>query len=110
MNEAAEDTTKKCVLILTSVASFMIALDALVVTTALSTIRADLSASIEMLEWVVNAYNLTFAMLLLTGAALGNRFGLRRIFAAGLALFTLASAACALSNSAAALIVARAAQ
>src|SRR5689334_2243883 len=110
MSEAREDTAKTWVLVLTSVASFMVALDALVVTTALSTIRADLGASIETLEWIVNAYNLTFAVLLLTGAALGDRFGRRRIFAAGLALFVVASAACALSGSAAALITARAAQ
>ena len=110
MSEAREDTAKKWVLVLTSAASFMVALDALVVTTALSTIRADLGASIETLEWIVNAYNLTFAVLLLTGAALGDRFGRRRIFAAGLALFVVASAACALSASAGALIAARAAQ
>ena len=110
MSEAREYTAKKWVLVLTSAASFMVALDALVVTTALSTIRADLGASIETLEWIVNAYNLTFAILLLTGAALGDRFGRRRVFAAGLALFVVASAACALSASAAALIAARAAQ
>ena len=110
MSEAREDTAKNWVLVLTSAASFMVALDALVVTTALSTIRADLGASIETLEWIVNAYNLTFAILLLTGAALGDRFGRRRVFAAGLALFVVASAACALSASAAALIAARAAQ
>ena len=110
MSEAREYTAKKWVLVLTSAASFMVALDALVVTTALSTIRADLAASIETLEWIVNAYNLTFAVLLLTGAALGDRFGRRRIFAAGLALFVVASAACALSASAGALIAARAAQ
>jgi len=110
MSEAREYTAKKWVLVLTSAASFMVALDALVVTTALSTIRADLGASIETLEWIVNAYNLTFAILLLTGAALGDRFGRRRVFAAGLALFVVASAACALSASAGALIAARAAQ
>jgi len=110
MSEAREYTAKKWVLVLTSAASFMVALDALVVTTALSTIRADLGASIETLEWIVNAYNLTFAVLLLTGAALGDRFGRRRIFAVGLALFVVASAACALSASAGALIAARAAQ
>ena len=110
MSKARENTPNRWVLVLTSVASFMVALDALVVTTALSTIRADLGASIETLEWIVNAYNLTFAVLLLTGAALGDRFGRRRIFAAGLALFVVASAACALSASAGALIAARAAQ
>jgi EmrB/QacA subfamily drug resistance transporter len=98
------------VLALTSIASFMVALDALVVTTALTTIRLDLNASVEALEWTVNAYGLCFAALLLTGAALGDRFGRRRMFAAGLALFIAASAACALSGNAATLIAARAVQ
>src|SRR5438067_4102152 len=71
---------KTWVLALTSVASFMVALDALVVSTALSTIRRDFGTSIEALEWTINAYNLSFAVLLLTGAALGDRFGRRRIF------------------------------
>ena len=74
------------VLIVASVASLMVALDALVVTTALPTIRVDLGASIEQLEWTVNAYTLSFAVLLMTGAALGDRFGRRRMFAAGLAV------------------------
>jgi EmrB/QacA subfamily drug resistance transporter len=98
------------VLALTSVASLIVALDALVVTTALSTIRTDLEASIAQLEWTVNAYNLSFAVLLLTAAALGDRFGRRRLFAAGLALFTAASAACALAPDAGFLIAARAVQ
>ncbi|GAA1584384.1 DHA2 family efflux MFS transporter permease subunit [Actinomadura kijaniata] len=98
------------VLGLASLASFMMALDSLVVTTALSTIRRDLTASIESLEWTVNAYNLTFAVLLLTGAALGDRFGRRRVFVAGLAVFTLASAACALSPDIGTLIASRALQ
>jgi EmrB/QacA subfamily drug resistance transporter len=98
------------VLALAAVASFMVALDTLVVSTALTTIRADLGASVEELEWTVNAYNLSFAVLLMTASSLGDRFGRRRLFAAGLALFALASAACALAPSAAALIVARAVQ
>ncbi|MCP2353698.1 EmrB/QacA subfamily drug resistance transporter [Nonomuraea thailandensis] len=98
------------VLGLSSLASFMMALDSLVVTTALSTIRRDLSASIESLEWIVTAYNLTFAVLLLTGAALGDRFGRRRMFVTGLAVFTIASVACALSPTIGALIAARALQ
>jgi EmrB/QacA subfamily drug resistance transporter len=110
MKEFSEKSTKIWVLALTSVASFMVALDALVVTTALSTIRLDLGASIEALEWTVNAYNLSFAVLLLTGAALGDRFGRRRMFAAGLGLFVAASAACALAGSAGWLIAARAVQ
>lgn len=109
MRESGEKS-KIWVLALASAASFMIALDALVVTTALSAIRLDLGASIEALEWTVNAYNLSFAVLLLTGAALGDRFGRRRLFAAGLGLFTAASAACALAGSAGWLIAARAVQ
>ncbi len=98
------------VLAVASIASLMVALDALVVTTALPTIRVDLGASIEQLEWTVNAYTLTFAVLLMTGAALGERFGRRRMFAAGLALFSSASAACALAPNVGLLIAARAVQ
>jgi EmrB/QacA subfamily drug resistance transporter len=97
-------------LIIASVASLMVALDALVVTTALPTIRMHLGASIEELEWTVNAYTLSFAVLLLTGAALGDRLGRRRMFAAGLALFSLASGACALAPNVGVLIAARAVQ
>src|SRR5213596_2411917 len=85
---------------ITSVALFMVTLDNLVVTTALPVIRHNLHATISQLEWTVNAYTLTFAVLLLTGAALGDRFGRRRMFALGLLLFTGASAAAALSTSA----------
>jgi EmrB/QacA subfamily drug resistance transporter len=95
---------------LASAASFMVVLDLLVVATALSTIRRDLGASIEQLEWTVNAYTLTFAVLLMTAAALGDRFGRRRLFAAGLGLFAVASAACALSPSVGWLIGARTVQ
>lgn len=98
------------VLVLAPAASFMAALDTLVVTTALTTIRIDLGASIDQLEWTVNAYNLSFAVLIMTAAALGDRLGRRRMLAAGLALFTVASAACALSPSIGALIAARAVQ
>src|SRR5262249_44915565 len=108
--EPSEGATKLWVLILASVASLMAALDAMVVTTALGTIRIDLGASIETLEWTVNAYTLTFAVLLLTGAALGDRFGRRRMFAVGLALFVAASAACAIANNVGWLITARAGQ
>src|SRR5260221_8030604 len=110
MKEFSERTTQLWVLALASVASFMVALGALVVTTALSTIRHDLGASIEALEWTVNAYNLSFAVLLLTGAALGDRFGRRRVLATGLGLFVAASAACALAGGAGWLIAARAVQ
>src|SRR5881397_3648 len=95
---------------ITSVALFMVTLDNLVVTTALPVIRKDLGASLSQLEWTVNAYTLTFAVLLLTGAALGDRFGRRLLFSIGIVIFTLASAAAALAPSATALDVARAAQ
>jgi EmrB/QacA subfamily drug resistance transporter len=93
-----------------SVALFMVVLDNLVVTNALPAIRLDLGATIQQLEWTVNAYTLTYAVLLLTGAALGDRFGRRRMFSIGLGIFTLASAAAALSPSTSALIAARAVQ
>jgi EmrB/QacA subfamily drug resistance transporter len=96
--------------IVTSFALFMVTLDNLVVTTALPSIRVDLGASISSLEWTVNAYTLAFAVLMLPAAALGDRLGRRRIFSAGLALFTLGSAAAALAPSTDALIAARAIQ
>ena len=95
------------VLVLTGIGSLMVALDTLVVATALSAIRVDLHASLEELEWTVNAYNLTFAVLLMTGAALGDRLGRRRLYATGLGLFAAASAACALAPDAGWLIAAR---
>jgi EmrB/QacA subfamily drug resistance transporter len=97
-------------LILVSAALFMVTLDNLVVTTALPSIRLDLGASIDSLEWTVNAYTLVFGVLLLTGAALGDRFGRRRMFVTGMGIFTLGSAAAALAPSAGALIAARALQ
>jgi EmrB/QacA subfamily drug resistance transporter len=97
-------------LAITSLALFMVSLDNLVVTTALPVIKHELHASISQLEWTVNAYTLTFAVLLLTGAALGDRFGRRRMFVLGILLFTGASAAAALSTSANALDIARALQ
>jgi MFS family permease len=97
-------------LAIVSVALFMVTLDNLVVTTALPSIRADLGASIEGLEWTVNAYTLAFAVLLLTGAALGDRFGRRRMFVIGLGIFTVASAGAALAPTTGALIAARAVQ
>src|SRR6266508_4046016 len=106
----SEKATRAWVLALTSVASFMVSLDSQVVATALSTIRLDLRASIEQLEWVVNAYILSFAVLLMSGAALGDRFGRRRMFVAGLGLFAAASAACALAPNIGALIATRAVQ
>jgi EmrB/QacA subfamily drug resistance transporter len=98
------------VLAIAAIASFMVALDALVVTTALGSIRDNLGASLEALEWTVNAYNLSFAVLLMTGAALGDRYGRRRMFSAGLALFVAASAACAIAGGIGWLIAARAVQ
>src|SRR5579884_2073321 len=95
---------------ITSVALFMVTLDNLVVSTALPVIRRDLHATLSQLEWTVNAYTLTFAVLLLTGAALGDRFGRRRLFSLGLLLFTGASALAALSTSATMLDAARAVQ
>jgi EmrB/QacA subfamily drug resistance transporter len=95
---------------ITSIALFMTTLDNLVVTTALPVIRKDLHATLPGLEWTVNAYTLTFAVLLLTGAALGDRFGRRRLFVIGLLIFTGASAAAALAGSSGALIGARAIQ
>jgi EmrB/QacA subfamily drug resistance transporter len=102
--------TQRWVLILTSAASLMVALDQLVVATALGTIHRDLNASLETLDWTVNAYSLSFAVLLITGAALGDRLGRRRMFVVGLGVFTLASAACALAPNVGWLIAARAVQ
>jgi EmrB/QacA subfamily drug resistance transporter len=98
------------VVVLTAIGSLMAALDTLVLATALSKIRLDLGASIEQLEWTVNAYNLSFAVLLITAAALGDRFGRRRLYATGLVLFAGASAVSALAPDVNWLIAARAAQ
>jgi EmrB/QacA subfamily drug resistance transporter len=95
---------------ITSLALFMTTLDNLVVTMALPTIQRDLHASISGLEWTVNAYTLTFAVLLLMGAALGDRFGRKRLFLIGMAVFTVGSAAAALAPSIDTLIAARALQ
>ena len=95
---------------ITSAALFMVTLDNLVVTTAIPVIRRDLHAGLSGLEWTVNAYTLVFAVLLLTGAALGDRFGRRLVFSIGLGIFTLGSAAAALAPSIGALDAARAVQ
>ncbi|MFF3555760.1 MFS transporter [Streptomyces tsukubensis] len=97
-------------LLITCVAGFMASLDNLVVTTALPAIRSDLGGGLAELEWTVSAYTLTFAVLLLFGAALGDRFGRRRLFMVGLGIFTAASAAAALAPGIDGLIAARALQ
>ncbi len=97
-------------LVLTSAAFFMVALDALVVITALPAIHRDLGGSVSTLEWTVNAYTLSFAAGIITAAAVGDRLGRRRVYVAGLLLFTAASAACALAPTAGTLIAARAVQ
>jgi MFS family permease len=103
-------TTHRWTLVLGSFASFLVGLDALVVTTALPTLHQELGAGIEGLSWTVNAYALAFAASILTGSTLGDRYGRRRMFIAGLAVFTIASAFCALSPTIALLIAARALQ
>lgn len=95
---------------ITTVALFMTALDNLVVVTAIPVIQRDLNASLSGLEWTVNAYTLTFAVLLLTGAALGDRFGRKLLFTIGLSIFTAASVMAALSGDINVLVVARALQ
>ena len=95
---------------LMSIAGFMAALDNLVVTTALPSIRADLGGGLDDLEWTVSAYTLTFAVLLMFGAALGDRIGRRRMFAVGMAIFTAASAGAAMAPGMGELIAARAVQ
>src|SRR4051794_31792968 len=105
--ERSRRASTKWVLALTGIGSLMAALDTLVVSTALSTIRLDLHASVEQLEWTVNAYNLSFAVLLITGAGLGDRFGRRRMYAVGLGLFAAASTASALAPDVGWLIAAR---
>jgi EmrB/QacA subfamily drug resistance transporter len=109
-SQARSTPAERWVLAATGLASFLVALDALVVSTALPAIRVDLDASLGQLEWTINAYVLTFAVLLMTAAALGDRFGRRRLFAGGLALFAAASAGCALAPSIGWLIASRAVQ
>src|SRR5947209_20587447 len=101
VNQPATSTSaaQRWVLGLSAVASFMVVLDLLVVATALTTIRRDLGASLSELEWTVNAFTLSFAVLLMTASALGDRYGRRRVFCSGLGLFAVASAGCALAPS-----------
>src|ERR1700761_2129868 len=102
--------TRAWTLGIVSLGLFMVVLDNLVVNVALPSIHRDLGASIQALEWTVNAYTLAYTVMLLTGAALGDRFGRKRMFMFGIALFTVASAGSALAPSADALIAARAVQ
>jgi EmrB/QacA subfamily drug resistance transporter len=98
------------VLGLTSMAYFMVALDATVVATALPRMQADLHVGFTSLQWTLNSYGIAFAAGIITAAALGDRFGRRLIFNLGLALFTIASGACALAPNASELIAARTVQ
>ena len=104
------NSRQRWTLILTAMASLMAGLDTLVVTTAMNTIRLHLHASIGELDWIVNAYTITIAVFLLTAAAASDRLGRRRVLAAGIVLFTAASAGCALAPSIGVLIAARAVQ
>ena len=108
--EQENTRAERWTLALAAVGSFMVVLDLLVVATALTAIQRDLHASIEDLEWTINAYTLSFAVLLMTGASLGDRFGRRRLYAMGLALFAAASVACALASDVGSLVAARAVQ
>jgi MFS family permease len=102
--------TSRWTLAIVSIGLFMVVLDNLVVNVALPSIHRDLNASIQALEWTVNAYVLSYAVFLLTGSALGDRFGRKRMFTAGIALFTVASAAAAIAPTTGLLIAARAIQ
>ncbi len=110
MSNMTETRRRGWTLAIVSLGLFMVVLDNLVVSVALPSIHRDLGASIQSLEWTVNAYVLSYAVLLLTGAALGDRYGRRRMFMIGIGLFTLSSAAAALAPSIGLLIAARATQ
>jgi len=110
MSNTPNSTRRGWTLAIVSIGLFMMVLDNLVVNVALPSIHRDLGASIQTLEWTVNAYILAYAVLLLTGAALGDRVGRKRMFIAGISLFTAGSAAAALSPSIGTLIAARAVQ
>jgi len=101
---------RRLTVLLTAGAYLLITLDALVVVTALPSIHADLGGGAGGLPWIINAYALTFAAGIITAAALGDRLGRRRMYVAGLVLFSLASAACALAPGLGMLIGFRAVQ
>src|SRR5580704_18025129 len=103
-------TRERTTLVIVSLALFMVVLDNLVVSVALASIHRDFGSSVQSLEWTVNAYTLCFAVYLMIGASLGDRFGRRRMFLAGLSTFTLASLAAALAPDTGLLIAARAVQ
>jgi EmrB/QacA subfamily drug resistance transporter len=108
--QAARAPSRAVIIALTAIAYFMVTLDALVVVTALPSIHRAFGGGISTLQWTVSAYTMTFGALIITGAAIGDRLGRRRTYVAGLALFTLASAACALAPNAGVLIACRAVQ
>jgi EmrB/QacA subfamily drug resistance transporter len=110
MSPATRSNRTGATLAIVSLALFMVVLDNLIVTVALPAIRADLGATLQSLEWTINAYTLAFAVTLIPGAALGDRFGRKRLFLTGLSLFTLSSAAAALAPDTGALVAARAIQ
>ena len=110
MNEQGFSTPQRWVLGLTAAASFIAVMDGMVVTTALDSIRRDLTAPLSYLHWTMTAYSLSFASLLMAGAALGDRFGRRSMFVFGLLVFALASAGCAAATSIGWLVFARALQ
>jgi EmrB/QacA subfamily drug resistance transporter len=110
MSSAPTQHRTGATLAIVSLALFMVVLDNLVVTVALPAIRADLGATLQSLEWTINAYTLAFAVTLIPGAALGDRFGRKRLFLTGLTVFTLASAGAALAPTTGALVAARAVQ
>ncbi|WP_228373605.1 DHA2 family efflux MFS transporter permease subunit [Demequina soli] len=107
MSSTARRTPLGLVILAVSIPAFMASLDNLVVTNALPVLATDLDASLEQLQWFINGYSLAFASMILMAVALGDRFGRRRVFTGGIALFTFASILCALAPSAEALIAAR---
>jgi EmrB/QacA subfamily drug resistance transporter len=109
-SEVLAKRSRTATLVIVSLGLFMVVLDNLVVNVALPTIHRDFGASVQSLEWIVNAYVLAYAVLLLTGSVLGDRFGRKRMFIAGILMFTAASAGSALAPTAGTLIAARALQ